>query len=213
MMLFVGSGSGVHPYRQLKYPILFAILISGIYLVQIFTPKKGNKSSYLYSIISLVLIISLVVFSANTLYNNPAFCSNPNAQTKDYNIAGMEIFYNYLDGYPTVEPNHNQHQERYYRYLYGRTVTLPDGIRSTFDEQIFVSDSLGYDDYECFGDQYDEPTYFLKNPPLEGYKNLVENNLYYWLDITPIDYLHLDYDKTVNLIMTVGELEVYLSHP
>lgn len=210
---FMFSGSGIACLqRQLKYPMLISLFLCGFYFVDLLSHNNKHTLKKILSIVVVIGIICASIFSVLTLYGNPSLTTQ-NKQTTYQDVSGMELFYTYSNqGSLVVETGIREHQERYLKYLYGGSMKM-ENIRDTFDDNIIVPSHLGYDTLSYFGNNYDRVTYYLKYPPIGGFHPYLTSTIRYWGDISPTDYIHLDFDTTANFIQNGGDLEVYIIVP
>lgn len=211
ILLVTGCSIAQNVNRQWKYPLIFAIFLLGFYISDVMAQKKNRKHNKFLSLLFTITLIGIIAISINNIYS-----TQDNAgvswQVTEQDVIGMKLFYETSSSnIYAVETGTRQHQERYFHMIYGID-NVHQNIRSTFNKNILVQKSLGYEDSMYFGETYPESTYFIKNQPVGLLMHLFQKDGYYFYDITPKDYEHLDFDSSTNLIQNMGDdFSIYIS--
>lgn len=213
VFLTLGSGIGVHIFRQYKYILLFSLFILGFYFSDILLLISMNLPQKIFSIIFIVLLIIIIIVSISNCFPSPNI-GQINQQATFQDISGMQLFYENRDpDFPILETLTRFHQLQYFWFLYGYSIATNIQTHSLKTRGVRPPSGFGYEKFETLGLQYPSNTYFLKYPPINPYQYWFTQTEEYFNLITPQNYSRLECDFSVNKIQDGGELQIYLILP
>lgn len=204
LLSFVGL-IGVEFNRVLKYEMLIAIILIGMYLYSHFQNRQNMKRWGLIFIISFLMITGVIgLFNA---YPSP-LTKTANYQTTDMELTGQNWFINYRDPSLIIDDNIN--------YYYGQILRFNDaikGVKFNMNNKSIIytgPDHFNYKNKTFYGETYDSNWYYIDMTLLRiAYPELYPGYENKWR-YTPADYLKFDKtDKTVYNIYNNGDFRVF----
>ncbi|MCE5214530.1 MAG: hypothetical protein LLF83_07425 [Methanobacterium sp.] len=197
---------GVEFTRVLKYVMLIAILLNGLFFYSYFQAKPRIKNVGMIFLVGLIL--SGGIIGLFNIYASP-ITKGPNFQTTDMELTGQSWFLNYRNPDLIIDNNIN--------FYYGQILRLNDaikGVKFNINNKTTIltgPDHFNYQDKTFYGETYDTSWYYIDMTLLRiAYPELYPGYENKWR-YTPADYNKFDkLDKSVNNIYSNGDYRVYL---
>ena len=210
VFLLQGTATGMHIYRSIKYPLVFATLIMAIYLSK-FVLIHNKKKLWSIVSISLILLAFMVVpaFSIFNIYSSPDI-RQYNYQPTNSDIVGMTFFFQNKDKKPVLETMNRGFAVRYSDYIEGYKTGYSNTSRKAYSPDILPPSHFGYVTGKSLGDFYNRSQYLLIYPPSKYYYQDVFYKYPNFLKYNKDDFVKLNEDKTVVEIYNNGDLEIMI---
>lgn len=210
LYLISGINIGQFVNRMYKYILPFTIFILGIGIGNLSLGAKKSGKRGLSVVLAFVLIVC-IIFSLGNTYMNPTIGGQVNMQVTDTDVMGMKLFYSFQNTENNiVETTLRSHAYRYINLDYGEQykLTIPNIGRNTLAHS--APDELFINVYTSARDLFEKNTYYLYYSP-----NIQFNRLFIseseWMGITENSLNHLNFDKSVSLVQSLGDdFKVYL---
>ena len=217
-----GTAIGALPVRMLTYCLCFSwIMLSSFGIMYLLSkPITFLKKFFILSLIFTVVVVSTIT-PVMVAYGNPDLKSF-NSQVSEQNIAGAKLFFETRSiEYLVNELSSKQFQSRYYQYLYGSTIpnqgiTNLRGVatisNSYYKEKM---NDFGYDLYLFAGTGYTSNIYQVIYQPFGFLHNryVIPSRKEWVGGVSPIAYLHFNFDMSVNKLFNFGDFEVHMIIP
>jgi len=206
-------------YRIYKYPVIFGILLLGLFFADIICTMDKTKIMHLLSVIFTVGIVIMLILSMGTFYKSSNI-GHQSYHVTNEDLESMTLLYEYRNENYLIEESGNQHQCRYNLFLYGMKeggFTYGKNIRSFSHDEIHPPANFGYYENSYLGELYSEKNYYLQTPAYGEYTMWMALYHRYWgwdsEGITPESWEHLSVDSTVNKIISGDANNLYLINP
>lgn len=206
VLLSFVSFVGVEFNRVLKYEMLIAIILNGLFLSSYFHNKKPKIRKYgLIFIISFLMITGVIgLFNA---YPSP-LTKTSNYQTSEMELTGENWFINYRDSVLIIDNNLN--------FYYGQILRFNDaikGVKYNLQNKPIIytgPDHFNYQNKSYYGETYDTNFYYIDMTLLRiAYPDLYPEYKDKWR-YTPADFSKLDNtDKSAYRIYNNGDYRIY----
>ena len=177
------------------------------------------KTDTLHKIFSLCLVLGIVCMAVCGMVNffRSSGIGYYNNQVTNEDVAIMDSVFDFRNEKYLIEESGRQHQMRYNTYLYGHTYagTMPS-IRGIYDKNLNPPENFGYDTHMTLGDSYTTNTYYLQSPTYGTFTRWLFDYEEWWNwhhSLYPTEWERIQYDNTVNRIMTGGAINFYLIIP
>lgn len=203
IFLTEGTTIGFHIYRQLKYPIMIATMILGVYLFEL-NIKHHNKvkNTLIYVLIFIIPMLTLI-----SIYPSPVV-HTINYQVTESDILGMNFFFSYRNSsIETLEIGQRSYQTRFKDYIYGYEQLEPN-IQSGYTNEINPPAHFGYDTNLYLSNSYNESQYLLIYPPYEYFYPRMYSKYPNLWRYTPNDFKKLNNDPSVSKLYDNGEFKL-----
>ena len=221
LFLMKNISIGVHVARQLKYPLLIATILLGVYFYRNLKYIKLKKS--IPTIAVILLIFTLPLFAVVNTYPTPQ-THDSNYGVTNSNIDGMTFFLNHRMinslydqsnyTYPTVEVFPKSYQVRYADYLYGyenKTIDMV-GLYANYGTSL-IPEHFGYTNSSLLGNFYTKNSYLLLYPPAKTFYPTAYANYKNLWQYSPEDFNILNNDKSVEKLYSNGNFEIHKISP
>ncbi len=213
VLLSVGTSIGSHIYRQLKYPILFSVILAGLLLsakkidwLKNFNTPRPQRLLKVGRIVVFIMIIFASVIAINNMFSSPD-TGGFSYQITSSDISGMELFFNNRDEDLLIVEFNRGFQCRFADYILGSEDPKVN-IRWPYGDDCRPPEHFGYDIRPQLGSFYEDDQYLLIYPPTDTvYPLIYPQDPDLWI-YSPDDFRRLNYDETVDSIQTNGQLKV-----
>ena len=216
IFIMLGTAIGEYIFRQYKYPTIFGVFILGLAFIDVVCKMKTDT---LHKIFSLCLVLGIVCMAVCGMVNffRSSGIGYYNNQVTNEDVAIMDSVFDFRNEKYLIEESGRQHQMRYNTYLYGHTYagTMPN-IRGIYDKNLNPPENFGYDTHMTLGDSYTTNTYYLQSPTYGTFTRWLFDYEEWWNwhhSLYPTEWERIQYDNTVNRIMTGGTINFYLIIP
>jgi hypothetical protein len=206
VFLTKGTSIGIQVLRPIKYPLLIATLILGIYFSTFIKNLNLKSISHVFIIIIFVFILPFIAITST--FPSPSM-QEYNYEPTQSDIQGMSFFLdNRNNTIYATEVLPFAYQSRYADYLLGyeaKKTNLISGTNTT-------PPHFGYNSTNSeIGSYYKKSEYLLMYPPsLIYYPEIYPNYENLWI-YTPSDFENLENnDKSVNSVYNNGKFQLFL---
>lgn len=196
--------------RNLWVAMIFGLMLVFTYvgsLVSSWRTKPRINRVRMQTVFSIVAFL-IVGFSLFNLYPSPTI-KEQNQQVSLSETTGMESFFTSRDQSLRIMEM-GESQLRYYDLFFGRDAPAEN---IAYGNSTRIVDHFGYDEQLRLGDSYSDQTYFiLSSRGRDFYPSIYPEFRDQWR-FTPEDFQMLGSDSTVQLIMTNGDIELFIVTP
>lgn len=220
IFLTKGTAIGFSVIRQLKYPLLIAILILGSYF-SIFV-KNLNLKSFTHIIIIVSFVFILPILAITGTYPSPSI-QEVNYDPTTTNIGGMTFLFDHRDTSIYVsEMLDFSYQIRYGDYLDGyeaQKINLisdyDNNVKGNTNNSIITLPHFGYNSTNHeIGSYYTKSEYLLMYPPVLNYYPEIYPNYENLWKYNSEDFEILENkDPSVDCLYSNGDFKIFIINP
>lgn len=220
-LAFIGGGYyiislfvnlSVQSGRLLPFILFAGVIGMGILLQYLLDTRYNlhNIKSIISYILFVCLIILVIVLSVGLYYPSMTESLNYNSQTTHAFVAGNDFYLCYTN-HDYTEESLGVHYVRMVHMAYHSKPILQNGLPISY-YHIFkdtVPLHFDYPNTMYLNQSLSKNTYLSINSNFKLYYNVTPLLKYMTLTFTPLDFLHLDYDNSVNLLYNNPSMDIY----
>ncbi len=210
-ILFLATGMiiGYNMFRLLKYPMLFTVILSSIFLIT----KRVRKSYGIARVVAVTCIFLVIVLTPTiiSVYN-----TYPSETTRSYNydnteadFTGMGYLFSYRDDNLTIiESLPRSFQTRFADAYYGVGLGELKNIESAYDQSRLPLPHFGYNHNLTIGASYSSDTYLICSELTESlYPRIYPEYSDEW-PINSSDLMNMSLDITADRVYSSGSFYI-----
>ena len=216
LLLFVVFGVGIFVFafnqfflefeREMRYAIFASTVLNGLGLYELYSKAKGrNMKGGIKSVVIVLLFVAMIIGLFNT-FNSPILRA-PNGQVTATDMSGMSWFFARQDGTILID------DIMITNYRFANAILGVEGSPANIRQQGWTAglppNHFGYTKNETLGQSYADDRYLIENKLSRIFYAQTAPDYEPLWRFNQSDFERLQYDASVNMVYSNGDLRVY----